>query len=352
MGKLTSTRAEQKAYFTEDRLNASTLKGLDEPHWVDYRRRNPDSNKFEARHFRIGDAIDCMMTTPEAFADEFQIISGNRPSGKMGVFADALPLGLTPDSDQSAYTEAYQKAEYKYPIGSVIDWLWQKEPYREYYVSKQNPTGKTVLSMDEMDEVEHCRTMLFKNPWIRDIWLNTDPNKDCSSQVRIFYTIKSKDGTVIECKSMLDRVVVDLKEKTFQPYDLKSTAGKPQTFSNSYIKFKYYLQGGKYDMALKSDEFADQFFQAYGVPLSEFKILPMQFIVVSKKHLDAARIFAMTENEVVLSKNGGRFGKGEKVRGIYDLIEDYQWHIQKNYWEMPKAIYENNSVVILDELYI
>lgn len=59
-------------YRTSDRLNYSTLKLLwDDPYLVKWKKENPDSEDEESAAYRIGGAIDCVLTTPDKFQEEF-----------------------------------------------------------------------------------------------------------------------------------------------------------------------------------------------------------------------------------------------------------------------------------------
>jgi hypothetical protein len=40
---------------------------------------NPESEDDDKAHFRIGSALDCLVTMPEHFQEEFLIVDVNRP---------------------------------------------------------------------------------------------------------------------------------------------------------------------------------------------------------------------------------------------------------------------------------
>lgn len=84
---------------------------------------NPEVESEETTHFRIGKAIDCWLTTPSEFYNEFYAIKTERPLGLMGLFIDKLPTDLTIESDSSSYEEAYKAAGFKISLNTVISKL-------------------------------------------------------------------------------------------------------------------------------------------------------------------------------------------------------------------------------------
>lgn len=75
------------------------------------------------KYFRIGAALDTILTAPETFDQQFRIIDANRPWGLMAKFIENLPKGLTKESPKSEYQQAYEEAGYKMHIDRVVDSL-------------------------------------------------------------------------------------------------------------------------------------------------------------------------------------------------------------------------------------
>lgn len=64
--------------------------------------------------------MDTLLTAPSTFDSEFDVIDAVRPSGLLSKFIDNLPIGITEDSPESAYQEAYEKSGYKAKLSTVI----------------------------------------------------------------------------------------------------------------------------------------------------------------------------------------------------------------------------------------
>lgn len=328
-----------KQYFESKRLNASTLKNLDNPKWIKYKLDNPDAEEIEKRHFRIGAALDCLMTDPGSFNDEFVVLYQNRPSGKMGVFIDSLPLDLVEDSDKELYREAYEVAAYRTRLETIIDSLWKNDRYKDYYLSRKMSGNKSILTSDEMEEINNCKQCLFENPHTRKLWMNTEPHIKVLFQEPIYFSYKG-----VECKGMLDIIKIDFEEKIIQPIDLKTMARSLHSFPSSYLIFGYYLQAAMYDAALRSKEYAEIFKEKWGLDIEEFEIAPMQFVVAEKKGSNPSRFFSCTRNDIRCGYEGGISKMGKQYKGIVELIETYQWHLDNNYWALPKDLVATGSV--------
>jgi hypothetical protein len=326
-----------KEYFASPRLNASRLKELHNPKWIKYKMDNPDDEDEEKRHFRVGSALDCMMTTPEEFDNEFVTINAMRPSGKMGFFVDNLPLGLTEESSKEDYVDTYNAAGYKAKLETVIKNLWNTPKYKRYYLERVDAKGKTVLSLDEMFEVKNCKNLLYDNPHVREIWLNSPTSN--YFQLPIYFEYKET-----ECKGMLDILRVDKVNKIIQPVDLKTTARSVLGFAGAFLTFGYNIQAAMYDAALRSDAFAPQFKEMTGDDIKEYEIKPMKFLVVEKKGSNPSRYFNCTENDMKACYEGGTTKNGRVYPGLNDLIDDFNWHVEHNYWALPRDLVDDGSV--------
>lgn len=74
-------------------------------------------------YFRIGSAVDCLLTSPDLWEDEFIILQGNRPGGRMGDFVDNLPPNISETSALEDYRDAYAASGYKFSIERVVEWF-------------------------------------------------------------------------------------------------------------------------------------------------------------------------------------------------------------------------------------
>lgn len=110
-----------KTYYQSSAINNSLLGALQNPYYVKLRREGKIKEDKDAEHFRIGGALDCLLTDPLNFKNEFTIVDFNRPTGKMLKFISSLPPGISNDSPLDDYAEAYKEAAYKTKIERVVE---------------------------------------------------------------------------------------------------------------------------------------------------------------------------------------------------------------------------------------
>jgi len=222
-----------ETYFKSKAVNNSLLSQCFNPFWIKWKRDNPDLDKEEFRHFRIGSAVDTLLTDPGKFNDLFFIFTQSKPSGLAGKFIDNLPLFALNEENEpiygsegtlvsfnrdfSLYEEAYNKAGYKIPIRTVIQNFWNDEKQLAYYRAREQANGKQILSTDEMEEVQNALEAIKANPFAERFFKTEidfehpflgEQGKKAYTQVPIYWT-KNYNGKSIECKGLLDFIYVD-----------------------------------------------------------------------------------------------------------------------------------------------
>lgn len=318
-------------YFESPLLNQGTLKKLHNPKWILHSVKENDKD-----FYRVGDAIDTILTKGKhEFDNNFIVLSMNRPLGKMGLFIDNLPPDLTKDSEEELYTKAYEASTYKNKINKIIENFWKEPRYTEYYYNKCNAGDKTILTMDEYEQVLHCYEYLINNPWTRPYFMPKE-NTKVLYQVDLYFTLEG-----VECKALLDGVLIDTKNKTIRMWDLKTTGMSISGFKNSFLRFGYHIQAAFYHTALTKCLDKDKRLIKY----KDYKVLPPQFIVTEKKgnQSNPARIFECSEKDIKCGMEGGTV-RGKKYEGVLDLIEKYKWHLDSQLWDFPKEMYDNGGV--------
>lgn len=335
-----------KEYFESKRVSNSLLGALNNPRYIWLRQQGliEDSDK---PFFRIGSGIDCLLTDPERWNEEFVVSEGNRPGGLMGKFVDTLPRYITKNSDEEDYRVAYNAAGYKASITNIIKWFWENESTTQYYKDRWLVEGdKTLLSKTEYESIEYAVNVIKENEYTRRFFLpeESESNIERILQLPIYFNIYE-----VECKSLLDGVIIDHTNKTIQLFDLKSTGKSVLDFPQSFVQFSYQRQAAFYDLAF------NQYLQDRATwdtkDIHTYQILPFKFIVVESRagSYSPALIYECSKNDMICGLFGGYNNQNNtRSRGIYDLIEDYRWHTANNKWLMPREAYENEGKLLLD----
>lgn len=151
-----------------------------------------------------------------------------------------------------------------------------KEKGNEYYDLLYIAGDKTILDTNTYQDVINAVEAL-KNNEATSYYFELDNPFDTS--IKRYYQLKFKatlDG--IDYRCMMDECIVDYKNKTIRPIDLK-TSGKPEwDFYKSFIDWSYQIQNRLYYRILKYNIENDEYFK-------DFTILPYLDIVINRRTL-------------------------------------------------------------------
>lgn len=326
-----------KEYFSAKRVSNSLLSSVKNPRYMWLVRQGLVEDE-EKVHFSVGAAIDCLLTSPERWEKDFEVVSVSRPTGFLGKFVQNLPCNIRPDSPLEDYMTAYQKSGYRKGIEWAVNNFWSLDDVVRYHRVNCNRGEKILLTTEMYDSVQNALELIKLNPWTKRYFHNfSNLTEEVLHQIPIYFEYMG-----VECKALLDGVIIDHALKTIQPWDLKSTGKSVMDFPSSYLTFGYYRQAAFYRLALESHEYLGQLIS------DGFKVLDYQFVVVetNPKSTRPALIYQTEPGHHTLGIYGGQIGS-RYYPGINSLIEDYKWHEQSGVWDMPREVYLNEGVVKL-----
>lgn len=333
-----------KEYYESPRISNSLLGSINNPRLFKMKMDGLEP-KEDKNYFRIGSAVDCLLTDPESFEEDFKIIDVNRPQGLLGKFVEALPSHVTPVSPAEDYQEAYDFSEYKISIDWVIRKFWSSEDAVKYFeiMKSLESDGRSVLSKDEYLIVETAVASIVNNEFTRP-YFHIDPEDDhveLLHQFPVYFEYRS-----FECKALLDGIRINHIEKTIEPFDLKTTGKSVYSFMDSFLTYGYFRQAAFYTYAIQHDlsPIKDLFLQGY-------RLLPFNFIAVETRpnSTHPPVIYRVSDQDLACGFKGGR-AYGKLYKGIDQLLDDYIWHKENDLWDMPRELYEAHGVIDLKVL--
>lgn len=336
-----------KEYFSRKEDVSNSLLGTINNPRVIWLRQQGLIEDLDKPFFRIGSGIDCLLTDPERWDNDFYVSEGNRPSGLLGKFVEALPKYINKSDLPETYLDAYKEAGYKASLENVIKWFWENESAVKYYQDKWIvDSDKELLSKTEYESIRYAVTVIEENPYVIRYFRpqEGDVGIERILQLPIYFRIGD-----IPCKALMDGVYIDHVAKTIQPFDLKSTGKSVYDFPTSFYQFGYFRQAAFYLLALQ------QYLQSRAEwdtqDILSYEILPFKFIVVESKanSTSPCLIYECSENDIYTGLYGGYTKETKsRVKGIYELLEDYKWHKANDRWLMPREAYENEGKLQLN----
>lgn len=326
--------------------------------------QEPDLYFEEKKHFLIGDGVDMQLTRSiEEFNQKFHISNlQNKPS----------------DTIKSIVNQVYDHVKEIYPnietiqnynnaiLDSCNDHNYQpnwKDSTRvakiveawEYWEDLKQAEGKVVLSQEENDLISQIVMSIRTNPTTSK-YFETSKDVEILDQLAIYFTYNN-----VDCKALLDRVIIDHKNKTIQPIDFKTMGDQTIYFPKSLRQRRYDIQAAFYTEALYYFKERDD------KTLQDYKILPFKFIVESTVNPGKPLVFTCSSGLLRIGQYGAPktdiYGKISspgydhmyeyksmsiaEIKGFHQLIEDYKWYMEKDL-ETKREIVECQGEFQLD----
>lgn len=314
----------------------------------------------EKRHFTVGSAVDCMLTQgQEEFDTQYYIGElENKPTDVIKSILNEVFDFLIQDGKEASELSVISSESYKsviiqmanshnYYANRSDDFKYSKIcEYYEYWDELRNSQGKIILSQNELVLINSI-VMSLKSSDITGKYLHEcdDNNIEKLYQFPIYFTYLD-----VECKALLDLVIIDHINKTIQPIDIKTLGDYTFNFPKSVRQRRYDIQAAYYTQALK-------------IHSPGYVILPFKFLVESTTYPGTPLVFTCSESLLSLGKYGmpGYYTTGTildnrtniivnrytKLKGFVDLIELYKYY-QENGFEEDKRIVENSGEFIID----
>lgn len=323
----------------------------------------PDLFFEEKEHFIIGSAVDCKLTTPQNWDTTYYVSDlENKPTDVIKKILHKLfeelkevfsvenihPLNFT--SYRPMILTCCNLLNY-YPnllddtrINKVLE-------HYEYWELLKNSDGKQILSVKEQTIIDAV-VMSLKTNEITSKYFTESRYIEIVYQKDIYFKYNN-----VECKALLDMVIVDHMNETIQPIDIKTIGDYTINFPKSLRKRRYDIQAAFYTEAIKKE-----------MNMVNYKILPFKFIVESTVKVGNPLVYTCDKTLLEMGKSGREtmYSKAtifdesgqvspeemyvhriEKINGFEQLIELYKYYTEKGF-SKSKIINDNNSELTLD----
>lgn len=149
-----------------------------------------------------------------------------------------------------------------------------REHCEKYYSCLYNAAGKTIIDSTLYAEVTDCVSILKESYYTSKFFnYSEDPN------IEHFYQLKFKSTLhEIDYRIMADLLMVNHKDKTIIPVDLKTSSHTEWEFYKSFVEWGYSHQARLYYRVIRDNMDKDPYFK-------DFKLEDYRFIVVNKTTL-------------------------------------------------------------------
>ena len=294
----------------------------------------------------MGRIVETLLMEPHLFDDKFYMSScASTPTGLMLDFVEALYKHTRDATDEDGVVKtpmselleaAYKDSGFKIKYEAVVNKFIGSDAEIYYNeIRRVRSMNLTVVNTMEISIAEKIVEQLRINSTTAPI-----VNLVNSSRYEVIDQMQV-EGYEIDghpFKSMLDKVVIDHKEKTIQPYDLKCTWSVENFYEEYYLYRRAYIQAYLYYHAmlhLVRDEES---------PYHGYQVEYLKFIVCDSTNYYQPLIYTL-DLEDMEDAYKGFIHKGRTYPGVGDLIAALKWCVSTNTWNISHKNYLSNGIV-------
>ena len=323
-------------YYSEQRVSNSGLSWFKVSPKYYKARLEREIEEEKASYFDYGKQVHMAILEPNRFANEYTYLEYNTPtSPQQRAFCEvfvAKKKGTVKEKSHQAYLEVYNtKGKSNEKIQKEADTLYKKlRDYIKYL--KQSTKYRVVLNKSTWDRIQNfiqlikehklANTLLLEN----DYGIFDDGNLLVNNELPIYWDFALDEDTILSCKSLLDRLIIDHKNKVIKLIDLK-TVYKIEKFHSHFTEFGYHRQLAFYWLAVAwmfQNDFPEYDFWGYQ---------KQTFIVaLSNGPPSECKVFSITDKLL-----------NEGLEEILRLTRELSWHIDHDQWDHSRSYYEGDG---------
>lgn len=333
-----------KSYYDVKAVSNSSLKWFDVSPLYFISKYNSELDEGTKPWLELGKAVHAAILEPKEYEALYRHFEYDVPKSEQqrGFCAEYTKQLKATKSHKISLSKAFTKNyNIKGKSGDKIltegEKLYEKlSSYIEYLESKERK-DKMILSDKQKNVVDKALAAVKKhslaNKLLFDDENNLFNNVDTHNELEVYfqYPMLFHDHK-IDCKAMLDRIIIDHDKKIITLVDLK-TASDITKIKDAIKDFKYHRQLAFYSIA------ATQFFT---------KNYPDKNI--AEYNLNAYIVFAQTtelyECRVIKVDANLIFDMLPEISAYIDSIA---WHFANNQWDYPRDYYSNEDYLIFNK---
>ena len=288
-----------------------------------------EEEEIKKSYFEKGEQIHQYILEPQEFDKNYIFLDYDTPkSAQQKEFCESFAYakkGTKEEKLLNAYKKAYTTKESDEKILEKATQLAKSyESYIKYI--KISPIYADVLSNSMNNQLNESRIALLDHQKGKELMFNEQnstfgntENLFIHNEFEIYWT--APNG--VECKSMIDRIIIDHENKIIKLVDLK-TSSHFSEFKSKFMEYKYYRQMAFYWMAILwyfKNKLTDKNFDEYSKET--------YIVVIGTRTPIEVKVFEVTDQKLK-----------EGLFEITPLLSDLEWHFKEDKWGYSKDYYE------------
>lgn len=349
---IAGTTNTEDLYRAKNLDSSSSLKDFSLDRKKYFRRwvMNEGVKEKDNQAINTGRIVETLLLEEHFFDQKFYLSAcANPPTELMLAFVTALAditveslddQGYLTRSFQDMSKEAYEKSGYKLNYDAVIKKFYGGDAEIYYDELVQVKTKNlTVVSVDDVSNAERIVAELKSNPITASIVSKVD---SVQWEVQNQMQVENFEIDGLPMKAMMDKILVNHKDKVVQVFDLKVTWSVENFLEEYFLYRRSYIQAYVYYKACLSLTM-DKKHEWYG-----YTVEPPKFIVCDSINYYSPLIYTLSTDDLNDAYTGFEY-KGRKYPGVASIISDLKFAMENNIWNISRENYLNNGIVPIRE---
>jgi hypothetical protein len=327
-------------YDSFDAINYSTLSQMrKDPRNLTLTAEQKRLNFITNPAMKLGALVDCMCFTPEEVDKLYYFAVNEEPGDKMGeLMVNYLASGGPTDTiDMDILSTSRDVTGFQSNWGMPAVLKNFTEKCQPYFSDLSAAGNRTIISPSLKNKADKTVTSLMTCPYfglsevfrgqtIREYAGRHFTFDGIESDWQIYYqmgmtfplVLTNSKGAIeqVQCKGKTDIILVSEATKDVYIIDLKVTGNPPREFKNNWLSWNYHIQAAMYNEAVLA-----------WMDLMGMKDYQIQFMFLVAHPEHQPIIWQMSEQLLTFGRNGGQIYSGTFIPGLFDLIDQYQWHM-------------------------
>jgi len=342
-------QVSEKEYRAVKLDSSSSVKDFSSDRRKYYRKYilNETVKEKEVKAAITGQVVETLLLEPDLFDDKFYMSSCvSIPTHAMLSFVEAMykctKEHMAEDGTVDATFEeisraAHEESDFKLKYEAVINKFADSDAaiyFEEICTVREN--NLTVINAQDVQNAQKIVDELRENPITAPI-----VNLSSSQNITVLdqYTIFDYEIDGVNCKSMLDRIIINHTTKKIKPFDLKCT-WSVENFLNEYFLYRRsYIQAYFYNEAclhlIKTTP-----------ELTGYTVEPLKFIVCDSINYFSPLVYEMNQETLKQAYEGFSHNQ-KKYPGVKEILSNLKWAKENDIWNIPQSAHSTNGLITI-----
>jgi hypothetical protein len=324
--------AQSNEYYSVKKVSHSSLSYFEESPLTYQKFLDQELDQEKKQYYEDGQIIHMYLLEPEEFEKTYELFDYSVPSSQQQKdFCEILSKfkktndEILTDAYNRTYTAKGKSAE------KVLSEATELKEKNRAYISflRKSVEGKVILGASYKNQLEEIKSSMKSHSIANTLLFDTEEQKMNSNYEAVNETaIYWKEPVYgFECKSLLDRFVIDHENKIVRLVDLKTTISL-KDLKDKIREYKYHRQMAFYWYAIH------YYFKEKGLDISQYQ-KETKIIFIKKKNPIEIKVVGISET--LLSEGD------IELRDIFIKLD---WHISQDKWEHDRQYYNETCEII------